>query len=308
MVYSPIYSKQPSSLLRSYWGKMTQGSSSSILSSIPPTGLVLLSCFAIQFSSIGAKSLFETLGVMGAGFLCKGIAAVFLLLRYPPNLKLHSIRAYLPVFLLGCSIAVMTLCIYGAIARIPLGIASTLEFLGPLGVSILGSRRPLDFVWIVLAAAGVVLLSPFQHASLDVLGVGLALLAGLGWGAYILCSNRVGQVLPSRSGLALAMAIATLLMMPFGLAEAGATLLHWKMLAIGLFVAGLGVVIPYSWEYTAIQKLSPRVFGVLMSIEPAIAALVGFVMLGEVLTWQSAIAIVLVTGAAVGSTASRTKG
>jgi inner membrane transporter RhtA len=305
MIYSPIYSKQHFLALRSYWAKMGQGCHRSILNSIPPTGLVLLSCFAIQFSTIGAKSLFDTLGVIGTGFLCKGIAAIFLLLRYPPNLKQHSIREYLPVFLLGLSIAAMTLCIYGAIARIPLGIASTLEFLGPLGVSILGSRRKLDFLWIILAAIGVILLSPFHHASLDALGVGLALLSGFGWAGYILLGNRVGQVFPGRSGLALALAIATLLMMPFGIAQAGVTFLDWKLLAIATFVAGLGVVIPYSLEYTAIQKLSPRVFGVLMSIEPAIAALVGLVMLGEVLTWQSAIAILLVTSAAIGATLSK---
>jgi inner membrane transporter RhtA len=274
---------------------------------IPPGGLVLLSCFAIQASNIGAKSLFVNLGVMGAGVLCKGIAAFFLLCKYPPNLKQHSQRDYILAFLLGLSIAAMTLLIYGAIARIPLGIASTLEFLGPLSVAVLGSRRKLDFAWIFLAGLGVFLLSPIHHTDLDLVGVVLAVLSGGCWGSYIVLSDRVGRVFPGKSGLALSMAIATLLMMPFGMMQTGGLglFLQPQVLVIGLLVAVLGVVLPYSLEYTAIQKLSPRVFGVLMSIEPAIAALVGFLMLGEVLSLQSVVAIALVTIAAMGSTASR---
>jgi inner membrane transporter RhtA len=274
---------------------------------IPPGGLVLLSCFAIQASNIGAKSLFVNLGVVGAGVLCKGMAALFLLCKYPPNLKQHSQRDYTLAFLLGLSIAAMTLLIYGAIARIPLGVASTLEFLGPLSVAVLGSRRKLDFAWISLAGLGVFLLSPIHHTTLDFIGVILALLSGVCWGSYIVLSDRVGRVFPGKSGLALSMAIATLLMMPFGSLQTGGlgVFLQPQVLFVGVLVALLGVVLPYSLEYTAIQKLSPRVFGVLMSIEPAIAALVGFLVLGEVLSFQSVIAIALVTIAAMGSTASR---
>jgi inner membrane transporter RhtA len=182
--------------------------------------------------------------------LCKGIAALFLWFKYPPNLRQHNQRNDAPAFLLGLSIAAMTLLIYGAIARIPLGVASTLEFLGPLSVAALGSRRKLDFAWIFLAGLGIFLLSPIHHANLDLVGVGLALLSGGCWGSYIVLSDRVGRVFPGKSGLALSMAIATLLMMPFGLMQSGGLglFLQPQVLFIGLLVALLGVSFPIRWN------------------------------------------------------------
>jgi inner membrane transporter RhtA len=269
---------------------------------IPPSGLVLLSCFAIQISNAFAKTLFEALGSIGAAFACKALAAILLWLICRPKLENQTYREYFLVVWLGVAIAVMTLAMYGAIARIPMGIASTLDFLGPLGVAVIGSRRPLDLVWIAFAAIGVILLNPINNTSLDPIGIGLALLSGACWAAYIILSNRVGRVFPGKVGLALAMAVAAFLTMPLGVSQAGEALLQPKVFFVGITVAILGTVLPYSMEYTALKRLPPRIFGVLMSIEPAIAALVGFLFLGEVLNFRAAIAIASVTVAAMGIT------
>lgn len=272
---------------------------------MPPSGLVLLSSFAIQLASVFAKSMFETLGVVGASFLYKAIAALFLLATCRFYRWDYSRRSYWLVALMGLTIAGMSLAIYSAIDRIPLGVASTLEFLGPLSVAILGSRQRLDFLWAGLATTGVLLFNPLHSMTLDPVGVALALIAGACWACYILLSRAVGQAFSGKVGLTLAMTIAALVLMPFGIGQAGAALLSPQALAIGLGVAILGAVIPYSLEFNALKRMPPRVFGVLMSIEPAIAALVGLLFLHEVLTMRSVVAVALVTLAAIGATLSR---
>lgn len=272
------------------------------MGAIPPTGLVLLSVLSIQISAVLAKTLFTLLDPMGATFLRVSLAAVMLTLLSRPRWRDHSRRDYLLIAALGASIACMNLTFYGSIARIPLGIAVAIEFIGPLGVAVLGSRRPIDLVWIALAAAGIALLAPFGGMDLDPVGVGLALIAGVCWGAYILLAGMTGRAFPGGTGLAMAMAIGAVLLLPIGGFSSGTALLNPMVWLIGIGVALMGSVIPYSLEYSALKRMSSRVFGVLMSIEPAVAALIGFLLLGEYLDWRSLTAIVLITLAAIGVT------
>jgi inner membrane transporter RhtA len=180
----------------------------------------------------------------------------------------------------------------------------TLEFVGPLGVAVAGSRRTLDLVWVALAAAGVILLAAPWSGSSDGTGVALALLAGLWWAAYIVINERVGRAFAGGDGLALAMALGAVLLVPVGVAGGGTDLLAPAVLAVGAAVAVLSSAIPYSLELEALRRLPSRVFGVLMSLEPAVAALVGLAVLGQVLALREVIGIALVVMASTG--ASRT--
>lgn len=260
-----------------------------------------MSVGSTQVGAAIAKSLFNELGPAGTVFLRVGFAALVLLLLWRPQLRGYVRAKYFVVILFGLALAGMNLCFYSALERIPLGIAVTLEFVGPLGVAIAGSRRLLDLLWVALAASGIVLLAPLGGGKLDPLGAALALLAGSLWAAYILLSARVGRDFSGGAGLALAMAVAALVLLPVGVLGGGAALLDPRLLTTGFGVALLSSAIPYSLELEALRHLSARVFGVLMSLEPAIAALVGFVILGEELGFRAITAVSLVTVAAVGA-------
>ncbi len=277
-------------------------SSDAPVCSPPPTLLVLASMISTQVGSAIAKPLFPEVGSSGVVFLRLCFATLLLLLWQRPELKHLTRRDYGLLLVFGLSIALMNGCFYGAIARIPLGIAVTLEFLGPLGVALLNSRRPLDWVWVLFAAAGVVLLSPGGQTSLDPWGLGLALLAAVGWGSYILLAARVGKVLTGPI-LPLVLAIAALAMLPLGIASGGIDLLQPKILALGVAIAFLSSVVTYSFEMEALKRMPVNVFGVWMSLEPAIAAGLGFLVLGEALSGRSLMAIALVSLAAAGSAA-----
>jgi inner membrane transporter RhtA len=202
--------------------------------------------------------------------------------------------------LFGLTLATMNSCFYLAIARIPIGVAVAIEFSGPLLVALIHSRRWLDGLWVGLATLGIGLLSPLHTASLDGVGVGFALLAGVAWGLYIILSAQVGREFKGSEGLALAMAVGGLALLPLGLASAGATLVNPRILGLGLGVALLASALPYSLEMAALRRLSVTVFGVLLSLEPAIAALIGFLGLGETLTPVMILAIFLIMVAAAG--------
>jgi inner membrane transporter RhtA len=262
----------------------------------------MLSSFAIQLGMALSKTLFDSLGAISVAFICKGLGALLLWVIWRPRLH-HHWQEYLIVGLYGLIIACMSLAYYSAIERIPLGIASTLEFVGPLGVAIAGSRRPLDLLWVAFAAAGVILIAPIHsNTTLDSVGIGFALLAGLCWAGYILLSAPVGRAMPGGTGLALGMAFATLFMAPVGVVHSSGALLNPSVFMIGLLAAFLTTVMPYSLEFAALKRMSPRIFGVLMSIEPAIAALVGLLFLHESLDGRSLVAIALVMTAAIGVT------
>lgn len=273
----------------------------SIMASVPPPVLVLFSIISVQLGAALAKGLFQQIGSSGTVFLRCSFAALALVLFWRPRLRAYSRAEYGLLILYGLTIAGMNVAFYASIARIPLGIASTLEFLGPLGVAVAASRRKLDFLWAGLATAGLVLLAPIGSIVIDPLGIGLALLAGAGWAAYILLTVRVGRTFSGGSGLALGMGIASLALIPLGVANGGAALLHPQVLLLGVGVAILSTIVPFSLEFEALRRLPPRVFGVLMSLEPAIAALVGFVVLGETASLRALIALVLIVMASGGS-------
>ena len=270
---------------------------------IPPTGLVLLSIFSVQLGAAIAKGLFGSLGPTGTVFLRVGFAALVLLALWRPRLGGYGQREYLVAVLFGLTLAGMNLSIYLSFDRIPLGIAVTLEFVGPLGVAVAGSRRLLDLLWVVLAATGILLLAPLGifETGLDPLGVAFAFLAGGFWAAYILLSARTGSAFPGVTGLVIALCVGAVALAPVGIRGAGTALLDPGLLLAGFGVAMLSSLIPYSLELEALRKLPARVFGVLMSLEPAVAALVGFIVLGERLALQAVAAVLLVTVAAAGA-------
>jgi inner membrane transporter RhtA len=268
---------------------------------VPPTMLVIVAVASVQFGSALAKSLFDEIGAGGTVFLRTATAALILGLIWRPRVAGHTARDLWLAVLFGLSLAGMNFAFYSALDRIPLGIAVTFEFVGPLGVAVFGSRRALDLLWVALAAAGILLLSDFGTADLDGLGVALALLAGGFWALYILVNARVGQVFPGGAGLSLAMIVASVPLAPVGIAEGGTDLLIPWILALGVAVGILSSTIPYTLELEALRRMPAGVFGVLMSLEPAMAAMAGFLVLGEDLATREVAAILLVVAASAGA-------
>jgi inner membrane transporter RhtA len=272
---------------------------------VPPVGLVLLGMLSVQVGAAFAKGLFPVLGPYGTVFMRLVLAALILMIIWRPRVRGYRGRDYLLVLLFGLIFAAMNTSFYASLDRLPLGVAVTVEFIGPLGVAVFGSRRLLDLLWAVLAAGGIVLLTPVSGVQIDPLGLALALAAGGCWAAYILVSVRVGRSFPGGTGLALGTAVGAVLVAPIGIWQGGQQLLDWPLLATGAAVALLSSVIPYSFELEALRKLPARVFGVLMSIEPAIAAIVGFVVLAEALGVRELLALGLITAASIGATRFR---
>jgi inner membrane transporter RhtA len=248
-----------------------------------------------------ARRLFAELGPTATVFLRVGFGALILLAIARPRWPRLAAPQWRSVIAFGLIIAAMNLCFYQSIARIPLGIAVTIEFIGPLGVAIAGSRKPLDFGWAVMAAAGVGLLS-LTGGSVAPLGILFALGAGVGWASYIVLSQRVGRLVAGPDGLAIALSIGGLALAPFGIAAAGARLANLRNLGTGVVVAVLSSAIPFSLEYAALRRLSTRLFGILMSLEPAMGAAAGFLVLGQRLTLRDLMAILLVMVASGGAT------
>ncbi|SRR5579875_2610616 len=289
--------------------------------SIPPQALAIGSMISVQLGAALSKRLFSLLDPSAVVFLRLAFGAVILLLVWRPRratlaaqgsaLEMRRSTRYGSIALFGLALAAMTFFYYQAIARLPLGVAVTLEFIGPLGVAVSGSRRWLDLLWVALAAGGIVLLSPWNPLSvsaqgrLDPLGVVFALLAAVFWAAYILLSARVGQAFSGGAGLALALAVAGLLLAPVGIVTGGARLLSPEILALGLGVALLSSALPFSLELVALRTLPTRIFGILMSLEPAVATLIGFLTLHEELSLIPLIAMALVTLASLGASRFR---
>ncbi|XQQ05266.1 MAG: EamA family transporter [Leptolyngbya sp. IPPAS B-1204] len=269
---------------------------------LSPNILVLLSIVSTQLGSAIAKSLFEQLNPFAVVFLRVGFAALVLLILWRPNWRAVNRSAYPVLLLFGLALALMNLSFYLAIERVPIGIAVALEFIGPLGVAVCNSRRWMDALWVGLAALGIILLAPItSDLSLDPTGIALALTAGGFWAAYILLSARVGQALPGGTGLAWAMTLGAIVLLPVGLIAGGPALLTPHLLLIGFGVALLSSALPYSLELEALRRMPVRVFGVLLSLEPVAAALMGFLVLREMLALRAMIAILLVTIAAAGA-------
>jgi inner membrane transporter RhtA len=264
-------------------------------------GLVVVAAVSPQIGAAFAVTLFDDLGPAGAAFLRLAFAAAILLAIWRPRLTgdLRLAAAF------GASLGLMNWSFYESIARIPLGVAVTIEFAGPLLVAVIGSRRPLDLLWVGLAAVGiVVLIGPAGGGgSIDPVGVAFALGAAACWMAYIFLSKRVGAAFPGGSGLALAMAVGALIVLPAGLLQADSALTQPNLLAGALVVALASSVVPYSLELEALRRLPEAVFGVLMSLDPAVAALAGFVVLGQGLGPGQVLAIAMVIVASAGAAA-----
>ncbi len=263
--------------------------------------LVLGGIASVQWGAAAATTLFDEVGPGGTVFLRVAISALVLVVLWRPAWRALRGAAARDVVAFGLVLAGMNWSFYEALERIPLGIAVTLEFVGPLGVAFIRSPRRLDLLWASCAAGGLVLLAPFGGGSIDALGAAFALTAGAFWGAYIIYSARVGRALSGGSGLAIAMTVGAVVLIPVGIADGGADLLVGSTILVGAAVAVLSSAIPYSLELEALRRIPESTFGVLMSLEPAVAALVGFIALDQGLLTREIAAIALVLVASAGA-------
>jgi inner membrane transporter RhtA len=270
--------------------------------SYAPLALLLIAMISIQAGASLAKSLFAALGAEGATAIRLAMATIILLLVYRPWRGGALTGSRRSLLLYGISLGLMNLFFYLALARVPMGIVVAIEFLGPLGVALLASRRAADFVWALLAVLGLLLLLPLASTAprLDRLGILFALLAGGGWALYIVSARHAGAEQAGRT-VALGMVIAAVVVLPVGVAHAGAALLDVSLWPIAFGVAILSSALPYSLEMYALTRIPTRTFGILMSLEPALAALAGFAVLGERLTALQWVAIGCVMLASIGS-------
>ncbi len=272
---------------------------------LPAPLLVLTAIVSVQVGSSLAKQLFDDLGAVGTTLLRLGLAAVLLLLVLRPAVRSWSRDSWTASLLLGGAMAGMNLTFYLSLQTVPLGVAVTVEFVGPLLLALVQTRRGIDLLWAGLAATGVALLGLDTSGDLPVTGLLLAFVAGLFWAGYIVTSAKVGQVLPGTDGLAVALAFAALLVLPFGLEGASAVLDRPSLLVAALAVALLSSVISYGLELAALRRIPTRVFGILMSLEPAAAAVAGLLVLGEELGGREVLALLLVSLASGGITLAR---
>lgn len=276
-----------------------------VLSRVPSPVLVLGAITSIQFGAALGATLFDRLGPGGAVTERLVTGAIVLLLIWRPRVRGRSRRELLLAALFGLILGCMNLSFYEAIDRIPLGIAVAIEMVGPLAVAVGGSRRPRDLVWVALAAAGILALTRGQTHGLDGLGIAFALAAGCLWGCYILVNARVGRTFSGGTGLAMAMVVASAVALPFGIAQAGGQLLALHSIVVGGVVGLLSSAIPYTLEMESLRRIAAPVFGVLMSLEPAVAAVAGFLVLDQGLGARTLGGIALVVLASVGASRRR---
>ena len=270
--------------------------------SLPAVPAVLLSIASVQGGAALAKGLFPVLGPAGTTSLRIGLSALVLLLAVRPRLGQLQPAQWRAVVPYGLALGVMNFLFYCALARVPLGLAVTVEFVGPLGLALAGSRRWVDVVWVVLAAAGIALIAPWHGHGADLLGLGFALAAGGAWAGYIVLGQRTAAVLPGQRAVAIGMLFAALPVLPFGVASG--TLLHLTphlWLLAGL-LALFSSVLPFSLEMQALRTLPTRTFSILMSLEPVAAALSGWLLLGERLTFGQWLAVGFIGVASAGAT------
>ncbi|RYF83386.1 MAG: EamA family transporter [Comamonadaceae bacterium] len=266
---------------------------------------VLGAVTALGLGTSWAKQLFPVIGAQGTTALRVGFSALLLLAIWRPWRRTLLPGDWRSVLLYGSTLGLMNLSFYMALRTIPFGLAVAIEFAGPLTVAVLSSRRALDFVWVALAAAGLSLLLPLGlgDSRLDPVGVMWALAAAALWGLYIVFGKRLSHLHAGHS-VALGLSVAALVVVPVGVAHAGAALLSPGVLLVGVCVAAISSAIPISLEMVALKRLPKEAFGILISMEPAVAALLALVLLGEQLSFTQWLAIALVMGASVGCAAS----
>jgi inner membrane transporter RhtA len=272
------------------------------LEAIPPVPAILGAIISVQGGAALAKGLFPALGPIGTVGLRVVLSAIMLLAVFRPGLRALSRAQWRAVIPYGLVLGTMNIVFYLSLSRIPLGVAVTVEFVGPLAVAVFGSRRAVDIAWVVLAAAGIALITPWSGGGTDAVGVALALAAGACWAAYILLGGRVSRIMPGGASVATGMLIASFVALPAAVVTGG-----FSRLTLTLFVAGIGVAllssaIPYTLEMIALKRLPARTFGILMSLEPAVAAVLGLVVLHELLSFSQWLAVALIIGASTGST------
>ena len=275
------------------------------LDSVPAPLLVLVSIVSVQTGSAVARTVFDDLGAAGITLLRLALSALLLLVLLRPAVRSWAARSWRAAVLLGVAMAGMNLVFYLSLRTVPLGVAVTVEFVGPLLLALAQTRRLVDLLWALLAAGGVVLLGADTSSDIPLSGLALALLAGLFWAAYILASAHVGQVLPGVDGLAVALAVAAVLVLPFGASGASEVLHRPGLLLPAFAVAVLSSVLSYGLELSALRRIPTRVFGILMSLEPAGAAISGLVILDQSLGAREVTALVLVSLASAGVTLAR---
>jgi inner membrane transporter RhtA len=277
------------------------GPPSGVRRSLGPVALVVAGGLSVQFGAAVAVLLMPRAGALGVVTLRLVLAALVLFAICRPRLRGHSRADWATVVTFGAVMGGMNMLFYQAVDRIPLGAAVTLEVLGPLALSVIASRRLVNLLWAGLALGGVVLLSGGGFERLDPVGAAFAVAAGGMWAAYIIFSARTGRRFPQADGLALAMGFGALLSLPFGLVEAGSRLIVPSTLGLGLAVALMSSVLPYTLELLALRRLPAATFAVLMSLEPAIAAAAGFLVLHQALSPSEGLAILLVVVASMGA-------
>ncbi|AFP69289.1 threonine/homoserine exporter RhtA [Enterobacter kobei] len=268
-----------------------------------PVAVILIAMLSIQSGASLAKSLFPLVGAPGVTALRIVLGTAILVAIFKPWRLRFKKEQRLPLLFYGLSLGAMNYMFYLSIQTIPLGIAVALEFTGPLAVALFSSRRPVDFIWVVLAVLGLWFLLPLGQnvTEIDLTGAALALGAGACWAVYILTGQRAGEE-HGPATVALGSVIAAIVFVPIGMAQATASIWQWSVMPIGLAVAVLSTALPYSLEMIALTRLPTRIFGTLMSMEPALAAISGMVFLGETLTFTQTLALCSIIAASMGST------
>lgn len=265
--------------------------------------VLLIAMLSLQGGASLAKSLFPTVGAPGITALRLGLGTLILCAIFKPWRLRFSAAQRKPLLMYGLALGCMNYLFYLSIRTVPLGVAVGLEFLGPLTLALAGARRPLDFLWVLLAVTGLWFLLPIGHglSHIDPAGALLAVGAGACWAVYILAGQRAGAE-HGPATVAMGSLIASVIFVPLGLTFAAPGIWQWEILPLALLIALLSSAIPYSLEMMALTRLPARIFGTLMSLEPAMAALSGMLFLGELLTLQQWLALLAIIAASAGST------
>ncbi|EMJ6421227.1 threonine/homoserine exporter RhtA [Enterobacter hormaechei] len=268
-----------------------------------PVAVILIAMMSIQSGASLAKSLFPLVGAPGVTALRIALGTLILVVIFKPWRLRFKKEQRLPLLFYGLALGGMNYMFYLSIQTIPLGIAVALEFTGPLAVALFSSRRPVDFIWVILAVLGLWFLLPLGQSvsQIDLTGAALALGAGACWAVYILTGQRAGEE-HGPATVALGSLIAAVIFVPIGMAQATDSIWQWSILPVDLAVAILSTALPYSLEMIALTRLPTRIFGTLMSMEPALAAISGMIFLGETLTLVQTLALCSIIAASMGST------